>query len=203
MRRRWQLGAIAVVVLAATLASPSVRALQSSRPAAGPPMPFEDRGACPGEGCIYREWTTRAAVTVRVDRRASAPVAFRLPAREKVMALTGVVVTLKAGRVQFRRAADLSTATSRIHIEPGQTLFLLTYQGEGVTKAWFNGRYYTDVDGVDFLNAACEVQPDRCAGKVVERSRTEWWVQVRNRAGAVGWTNEPEKFDGKDALGGG
>jgi hypothetical protein len=84
--------------------------------------------------------------------------------------------------------------------ETRQTLYLLTYQGEGFTKAWFNGRVYEDVDATDFSNGVCDVAPSRCTGKTIEASRTEWWVQVRNAAGKMGWTREPDKFDGKDDL---
>lgn len=166
-----------------------------------PPVPFEDVGACPFEGCVYREWTARTAVQVRAARRADAPVAFRLRAGERVMALTGVVVTLRAGRVRFEAPQQLRTSEGVIDVLPGQTLYLLTYQGEGFTKAWFDGKVYRDVDASSFINGACTKFPDRCPGRIVEPSRTEWWVQVRNRAGQVGWTREPDKFDGKDALG--
>src|SRR5579864_2318613 len=204
MGRYWGVAAVAATLLVLTTTPVNGVARQSvARAGDAPPMPFEDRGACPFEGCVYREWTTRAPVVVHRDRQVGAPRIFRLQVRETVAAITGVVVTLKAGRVQFREPRDLSTASGRLHIEPGQTLFLLTYQGEGFTKAWFNGQYYTDVDTVDFLNLVCEIEPGRCAGTIVQKSRTEWWVQVRNKAGAVGWTNEPDKFDGKDALRGG
>ncbi|HEX4566147.1 MAG TPA: hypothetical protein VH138_05920, partial [Vicinamibacterales bacterium] len=86
---------------------------------------------------------------------------------------------------------------------PGETLYLLTYEGEGYTKAWLRGKLYSDVDTVEFFNGVCDLRPDRCAGRIVEKADTEWWVQVRNRLGLVGWTNEPEQFDGKDAINGG
>ena len=179
--------------------SEPVSTLDSQAPIQAPPVPFEDPGACPFEGCVYREWITKAAVSVRTARRAQAPVAFSLRAGEKVTAVTGVVITLRAGRVQFRESRSISSSTGHIQIEPGQTLYLLTYQGEGFTKAWFNGRLYRDVDTVEFYNRVCDIQPGRCAGQIIEQSQTEWWIQVRNQLGAVGWTNEPNKFDGKNA----
>jgi hypothetical protein len=195
-------GLLLNVLICSLLAVGSNSTAGSQEPSAqGPPVPFEDAGACPFEGCVYREWTAKAAVNVRAERRRGAPVSFSLQAGEKVVALTGVVVTLKAGRVEFRQPRTLSTSTKPIRIEPGQTLYLLTYLGEGFTKAWFNGALYPEVDASAFLNALCDSQPDRCAGKVVERSQTEWWVQVRSRSGRLGWTNEPEKFDGKSAIG--
>jgi hypothetical protein len=194
----WQLG---VGVLLGSVVAP-VAFLAAQGRAEPPPVPFEDAGACPFEGCVYREWTAKRPVIVRTARRRDAPVAFRLQAAEKITAVTGIVTTLKAGRVQFREARDISTGSGTIHIEPGETLYLLTYQGEGYTKAWFNGRLYRDVDTVEFYNGVCDLRPERCAGKIIEKSETEWWVQVRNRSGTVGWTNEPEQFDGKNAIGG-
>jgi hypothetical protein len=43
------------------------------------------------------------------------------------------------------------------------------------------------------------------AYKVLNRvsTQSEWWIQIRSRGGRVGWTNEPEKFDGKDQFGAG
>src|SRR6185503_18422749 len=99
--------------------------------APGPPMPFEDIGACPFEGCVYREWTANARVIVRTDRQVDAPMAFTLEKGDRVQAVTGIVVTTRPGRVQFRNPADLSTERGPLHVEPGQTLYLLTYLGEG------------------------------------------------------------------------
>jgi len=201
-RRAVRPRAIALTCLVAGLVAASAPAFTQQEPSPqGPPVPFEDAGACPFEGCVYREWTAKAAVRVRTERRVDAPVTYELRPGEKVTAVTGIVVTLKAGRVQFREARNLQGSPGPIHIEPGQTLYMLTYQGEGFTKAWFNGKLYTDVDTADFYNGVCDIQPSRCAGKIIERSQTEWWVQVRNRFGIVGWTHEPEKFDGKNAIG--
>ena len=166
----------------------------------GPTLPFEAVGACPFEGCVYREWTAQASVVVRTERRADAPVSYEVQTGERLTALTGVVVILRAGRVQFREARRLAGSPEPIHIEPGQTLYLLNYLGEGFTNAWFNGRLYTDVDTAEFYNGVCDVRPSRCAGTIIEPSRTEWWVQVRNRLGRVGWTDEPEKFSGNNAI---
>jgi hypothetical protein len=115
----------------------------------GPPIPYEDAGACPFEGCAYREWIANAAVAIRADRHVTAPVAFSLREGEKVAALGGVVVTTRPGRVG---------------------------------------------------NGACAGGPRPCVGRVVEPWQFEWWVQIRDASGRIGWTQEPEKFDNKDAL---
>ena len=190
-----------VSLICAALSIPHAAELAARQPATLPPVPFEDVGACPFEGCVYRDWTAKEAAVVRVSGRPDARVAFRVQRGERVTALTGVVITTSPGRVRFRERTMLSTASGPIEITPEETLYLLTYQGEGFTKAWFRGRLYTDVDASAFYNARCDTRPAGCIGRTVEQWTAQWWVQIRNRSGKVGWTNQPEKFDGKDALG--
>jgi hypothetical protein len=169
-------------------------------PSALPPLPFEDVGACPFEGCSYREWVANAPIAIRTERRDDAPIVFRVQAGERVSALTGVVVTRQPGRVQFREAARLESLGGPIQVAPGETLYLLTYQGEGFSKVWFKGRLHTDVDITDFLDEGCRGKATRCVGRLIEESQTDWWVRIRNRLGNEGWTRETAKFDGKDEL---
>ena len=168
---------------------------------AGPPMPYEDVGACPFEGCVYREWVANAPVEIRTDRMLTAPVAFAVGEGEKVTAVNGVVITTRPGRVEFDMPLDIDASGGRIHIGSGQSLYLLTSEGEGFMKAWFDGRLYEGVDTANFSNGACAGGPGPCVGRIVEPWQFEWWVQIRNAAGKIGWTREPEKFDNKDALG--
>ena len=169
---------------------------------AGPPMPYEDAGACPFEGCVYGAWQANNTVRVRSTRSAKAAVVFTVRKGDTITALTGVVVTTSPGRVRFREPFDLSSSSGSVHVEPGDTLYLLTYGGEGFTKAWFKGKLYEGLDGsTAFFNAICDTEPSRCVGTIVERPQRTWWVSIRNMRGQVGWTNEPEQFSGKDALG--
>ena len=169
-----------------------------------PPLPYEDVGACPFECCTYREWTADAPVTFLRERRPDADAAFTVAKGERVRAITGIVVTTRAGRAQVDRPADLWTTAGTLQIKPGETLFLLTYQGEGHFAAWFAGRLYDSVEAIRFagVNLACDSRPDRCNGRVVEKPVSEWWVRVRNLNGVRGWTREPEKFSKKDGCGG-
>jgi len=194
-----KLSAAAVIVFGVCVAS-TLKAQSSAT--AGPPMPFEDVGACPFEGCVYDEgWVANRAVNVRTTRLATSPIAFRLRRGEKITALTGVVITVKPGRVRIHAAQLLHESGSRVVIQPGEELYLLTYQGEGFTKAWYNGRLYADVDVSSFDDEYCRAWPDRCSGQILERAQTVWWIQIKNAVGKVGWTNQPAAFDGKDALG--
>jgi hypothetical protein len=152
----------------------------------GPPLPFEDAGACPFEGCTYRDWTATAPVTVRQARQDDAPVAFTLPAGARVTALTGVVVTVVPGIVELREPMEVQTGQGPVAMNAGEVFYLLTYQGEGFGKIWIKGGVRTDVDLSRF-------KPKRGPTAV-------WWIQVRNARGQVGWTRQADAFDGKDRL---
>ena len=190
---------VRMATLAVIIGGTTLSWAQQAAPRAGPPVPFEDPGACPFELCTYGEWTAREPVVVRRERRRESPVIFRVPRAATVTAVTGVVITLRAGRVQFRVPHEMGSLSGRVRVVPGQTLYLLTYQGEGFTKAWLEGRLYDELDGSEFFNAACEDDPGRCAGRIVEQPRREWWAQVRNTAGRTGWTDEPQKFSQRRA----
>lgn len=190
---------LAMVVTAGCVSEPEPPR-SGAPPAATPPVPYEDVGACPFEGCVYREWTANAAVDLRAERNLTSPVSFRVGAGEKVTALDGIVVTTRPGRVEFDAAAEVDASGGSFRVEAGQTVYLLTSEGEGFMKAWFNGRLYEGVDTTTFSNGACAGGPRPCIGRIVEPWQFEWWIRIRNGAGQVGWTREPEKFDNKDAL---
>jgi hypothetical protein len=194
------MNAAGVIFFAALLSIAHPSAQSGNRSA--PPMPFEDPGACPFEGCVYDDrWVANRAVRIRTERRTDAPVAFRLTRGEKIAALTGVVVTTKPGRVRLHRATTISHNGAPVLIPAGEVFYLLTYQGEGFTKIWYRGEVITDVDVSNFDDDYCRRFPDRCNGKIVQRWTSVWWIQIKNAAGQVGWTNEGAAFDGKDAVG--
>jgi len=189
-----------IVMLGAVLCGTRILA-GAQTPAPGPAMPFEDAGACPFECCAYREWIARERVAVRSARRAGAPAVFTINKGDRVQAITGIVVTTRAGRVQFRRPENLSTNLGPLQVQPGETLYLLTNRGEGETAAWFKGQFYNAIEGSAFFYSDCADRPGTCNGTILEWPQFVWWARVRNSKGVEGWTREPDKFDNKDACG--
>jgi len=55
------------------------------------------------------------------------------------------------------------------------------------------------VEGVHRTEAACRAD-SLCWAVFTPPTETVWWVQVRTRIGAVGWTAEADRFHGKDAC---
>lgn len=149
-----------------------------------PPTPFEDHGACPFECCVYREWFAREDIKVLKDRKEGSPVVFGVKEGERVTALTGVVVTTKPGVAKVTKPFVIEDKM----VNPGETVYLLTYQGEGVYTVWHQGKFIENLDimgNIEILNKPASV----------------WWVKIKNQKGQIGWTNRPDDFGNKDRCG--
>ncbi len=171
-----------------------------------PPLPYEDVGACPFECCTYREWIVNKSTPIHRNRNNNSPVVFTVAPRERVQAVTGVVITTQPGEIRIARPITIQdytgsqgTNTSRaIQARPGDIIYLLTSQGEGSYKAWFKGKTIT-INAIDVMEQTQSV-PARY-GRRIPPTRSIWWVQIKNRQGQTGWTDRPDYFDNKDACG--
>ena len=165
------------------------------RTMSAPALPYLDQGACPFEGCAYREWTARKSVIVYDSFRGKRLTVARLDAGEKVTALTGVVITFRPGVIRMDR--DL------LHqgLRRGDTILTYTYQGEGVSSAWIRGRFYREMD-LSFAkgpnDTGCRGQG--CAGSFIDPGKHTWWAQIRTGRGITGWVLAEGNFDGQDLL---
>jgi len=158
-----------------------------------PPANYENWGVCPFECCEYRDWTASADIPVHESRSDKSPVVFKLHAQEKLHALTGVVVTEKAGIVRINKAVQdgyvKGSATPQLTFKAGDIVYMLTPLGEGSYLFWYRGKVYTSsielaaMPGVDGKDAIMT-----------------WWKQVENKAGKRGWTTS-NNFGNADACG--
>ena len=170
-----------------------------------PPLPFEDVGACPFECCVYREWITNKKTAIYKNRSNNSPVVFTLSPREKVQAVTGVVITTKAGEIRIKKtitiqaySGDGTNKSRAIRANPGDIVYLLTSEGEGSYKAWFKGQEII-ISAIDVMEAN---EPGSARyGSNIPRTTSTWWIQIKNRQGKTGWTTQAANFDNKDACG--
>jgi len=183
-----------------------------------PMLPFVDHGACPFEGCVYRDWTAKARVVMYETWDGRAPVreVFATKPGETVTAMTGLVIVTSAGRAHIRHQLAVPTLMSQqfpkqqppamMSISPGTVVYLLTGHGEGRYTAWVNGML-VDFEIVNLEQpktpgagySGC-VRTQTCDGEVLEYPRFTWWVRIRNGIGQIGWTNQANDFDGPNAL---
>src|SRR4030095_6837450 len=129
-----------------------------------PKLPYEDQGACPFEGCTYRDWSVLADTRLLTDRKDSAEIVTTVKRGETVRGETGVVVTTKVGRVVILR--QMKIGRQQITVEPGDRVDLLHYMGEGYWKYSVRG-----VIDEEFI-------PDQASCKNNTRLVTECGIQV-------------------------
>jgi hypothetical protein len=158
-------------------------------------LPFLDWGACPFECCTYRAWGVTKDTVVWKERRRSSPEAFRLKPGDRVVALTGVVVTTKAGRMKILKDTTLDE-TRPVRLHAGDVIYTLRYMGEGYDRFWFDGALHSDQISANTVDSGSPA-PDAVLW-VEALPETVWWVKVRNGTGLVGWTLVDENFDGAD-----
>jgi hypothetical protein len=167
-----------------------------SKAMAAPALPYYDWKACPFEGCTYGEWTARKATVVYDTWEQKRRQVASLAVGEKVVGLTGVVITFRPGTIRVDR--DLPEAG----LQRGDKILTYTYKGEGFASAWFKGRFYSEFD-ISFTK-----WPDgggcggaHCAATYTDLGKITWWVQVRLSTGKMGWVDMTgAEFDGMDSL---
>ena len=195
----WRLALIAAVIgvgCQRQQRAPAVRL--TGRPA------YADSGACPFECCHYGRWRPDTTVVLHAAPDSGSRVVAVLAAGDTVDVPTGFVRTVPTPLVVRRRLG--LTTRGNYQYQPGDTIWVYTYLGEGTyrarrdTGAFFEGAFGDGAtEGVHPTDAAC--QADSLCWAVFEPpTETVWWVQARTRAGMVGWTATTDRFDGKDAC---
>jgi hypothetical protein len=185
-----------IVLLALTLLGGLITA-QAPQP--GPPMPYEDHGACPFECCSYRTWVVERDTRILAERTDGAGTVFVARRGQQVEGLTGVVVTTKLGRAVVRRPTTIGLRA--LEVKPGDQIRILNYMGEGVWKLWIQG--VVDEDEIPTPKDPCYDGRTRipCAIVMTDEPVYVWWAKVRSAAGLEGWTRQLDRFGNIDACG--
>jgi len=165
-----------------------------------PPEVFIDKGACPFEGCAYRDWTVDAD-TQLYDGPGGKKLAILLKKGGRVTGLTGEV-HVKPQLVRVLRDQPSVKDGKAFSFRKGEVFYLLTYLGEGEYQAWYKGEVIQVAPDFVWQGAnTCSDSPEGCWAKPEGKYQATWWVKVRLESGAEGWSNEPDNFGNKDSLG--
>jgi hypothetical protein len=166
-----------------------------------PAEPYIVRPACPFECCQYGEWQARTATPVYAAEGKVGQPLFTLRAGDSVRATTGNVHISRLGRVRIVGKVERGWAEFDEHKLPapavGDTVYLLSYAGEGHWQYWFRGLVGTGPELWSEPMSAGAVP-----GQLLAEPVSEWWVQVTDRRGRSGWIIvPPQGFGGYDACG--
>ena len=166
-----------------------------------PPQSYRHAGACPFEGCTYREWKTRSAIQLQESIDSPKTIA-EVPAGVSVLGLTGEV------RLEPEPYAVLADNGA---LKAGDVIFFLDNIGEGHVNYWYHGKLNPELgvgEGLHYysyencqsnaarMKAACSLRKLRPGKTFIN----EWWVKIRFGA-KEGWVLNTGQFDNVDALG--
>ena len=167
--------------------------------AEGPPLPFDEEGACPFVCCTYREWTVDWDTDVYTDRTPGASVSTHVSLGQTVQALTGVVSTTRVGRAVADRM--VTVGTRHLPVASGAPIYLIRNVGGGDWKIWVDGQVDQQYIPNQGYCTGARQSSDECAIRVVEQPENVWWVRVRDARGTEGWTREVDHFGNIDSCG--
>lgn len=138
-------------------------------------------GKCPGEGgCRFGEWEATDEVTVYRDYSENPSTHFKVKKGEKVEGITSILEVYRLGELLVKE--DVEIPEQGIYLQKGETVNTYYYLGEGYFSASVDGED-VEVPGID----CCDEKT---------KPKTALWLQVRNEAGKIGWTNQVDRFDG-------
>ena len=153
---------------------------------AGLTFPHIVQPACPGEGCSYGEWMPCEVVPAYATLGDTTAVAFDLADRERFEVETGAVWIERPGVVVVTRPKPRSErGTDAIVFQPGDTLLVLDYIGEG----YFNVLHRdTIVETEVFWRTVNFAAPDSFyRAEVLAEGMAEFWIRIRSQSGREGW----------------
>lgn len=143
--------------------------------AIAPPTSYIDKGACPGKCCKYGKWTATKEFTVYDKEKPLLKLAVVKPGAS----FTGVYGEVRSLPFEVKLQADDEK------VKQGETVYLLTDQGEGFFKAWYKGQ----------IVQVNEASTDKFSREKSKKRESVWWVQVRLEDGRVGWMKADGQFD--------
>lgn len=162
--------------------------------AGGPKLPFHTPNACQGEDCWHRGWSAGKNFKLQSDRGLkvrdkprSKKEAFVVPKGEAFSVVRHDLYTVKTSPVALRLKDHKSCPAlgGRFHAKPGDTVYPLFYDGEGLFLVWHKGKTF-------LCNNPSKINEDSF--------EAETWVEVAYQ-GKQGWWQDPPKCSGEGPWG--
>lgn len=155
-----------------------------------PPDELVDYGACPFEGCVYREWNLMKSAQVFKAPDSKSEVISVLHEGERVKAIKGETHLKKFGKVIIIKDIIKKNNNREIGLKNGDFLYLLKYFGEGSYSIWYNGEVFTLNQG--WLSKNSWLNPKFVWGKLLSDLEFNWWVEITVPSkGINGWIMNP------------
>ncbi len=150
---------------------------------------YVDKGACPGERCMYCTlYVAEQDITLRKNPSMDAEEAGVIAAGDALVAKSGEVHVVPA-KFNVYKAFD--------QFKPGDEVFLLTYLGEGYFKIRHNGVESQGDFGFSPWGGSWDgecADPTTCFGGLDDGYEWTWWLSVSTEKGMYGWIPQSDKL---------
>ena len=158
------------------------------------PREFVARGACPFECCVYGEWTLRTDATLRESAARSSEIVTTLTEGTTVRADSGMVI-VRPGLLVMTRTSPRANLGDTVTFQPGDTVELLDYVGEGFRRVRWHGR---ELQVEEFWRYS-----DSTAARVLREPEQHWWAYFTHPSSQRrGWVlMDSVRVRGADACG--
>lgn len=175
-----------------------------------PPIPFISKRVCPFECCQFGRWLARSPLRVYETEGDTSKVIFNIAIGDTFHAVTGNVRIDKLGVVVVTKPIE--------SFQAGDTLYTLTYRGEGFMTIWYKGKvrsvemFWDYDDEADWGNInPFDPKWSEFPGVLIDKPLMIWWVNVVLPNGQTGWLKLvnntvggfaiDEEIDGMDGCG--
>lgn len=140
---------------------------------------------CPGQDCSFGQWRARGEVTVYSQKDVSSEVAFKLVKGDEVTGVSSELVVRKSGSCVVTRPVRAYETITRapVNLKAGDRISTLYSSAENYMVGNFQKKRIEVCCVGDDLD--CKSAPEN-----------ELWLKVRSESGAVGWTNQRDRFLG-------
>lgn len=150
-------------------------------------LPYLVEPACPGEGCSYGSWLACDSIPLYLTAGATTPTGEFLSPEQQFEVTSGAVVIEDPTVVVVTRPTRQAPFSDDARtFNPGDTLYVLDYLGEG----FFNAHYSdsTIEVGVFWPWDNFFVRDDfEYGGEVVRAGRSSFWVRTVGVRGSEAW----------------
>src|SRR5512143_185034 len=137
-------------------------------------------GACPFECCQYGDWLFQTSVTIRRTPNSRSDSVGMVLAGDSAHADSGLVVVHPIGFALIIGPVYQPPEQDSVAFQPGDTVELLDYEGEGYEHVRWRGRV---------LSVSTERwdSTGRSGARVIRMPGEAWWVHVTPRTAHPGW----------------
>ncbi len=140
-------------------------------------------------------------VVARAGRSKESAPALIIGKGQSVVAVTGVVITTKVGKLRATSDLELGSGLPHVTVRKGDMFYVLSYLGESAYVFWYRGRTYADDR---YLEPTADGEHPIVHGpaELIQPASWDWWSWVEREDRVGGWVHASDGFHGSDQYGG-